>query len=95
MQLERFGDEEIVLRAAPGAHGKLRLNVSYFSRWRAYRDGKRVPITLTYLREAPEETGFITVPLAPGHYRFVFERTLGDRLAVPLGAARHRCCARC
>ena len=25
----------------PAAHGKLRLNVSYFSRWHAYRDGKR------------------------------------------------------
>jgi hypothetical protein len=86
VRVERFDDEEIVLRAAPGAHGKLRLNVSYFSRWRAYRDGRRVAMTITYLRQAPSSTGFMTVPLAPGRYRFAFERTLGDRLAIPLGA---------
>jgi hypothetical protein len=28
----------------------------------------------------------MTVPLAPGRYRFVFERTVGDRLAIPIGA---------
>jgi hypothetical protein len=85
VKLERFEDEEIALRAAPGSHGKLRLNVSYFSRWHVYRDGKPVPLTLTYLREAPQQTGYMTVPLAPGEYRFVFERTLGDRLSLPLG----------
>jgi hypothetical protein len=85
VKLERFGNEEIVLRAAPGSQGKLRLNVSYFSRWHAYRDGKPVPITITFLREAPDSTGFITVKLAPGRYRFAFEPTLGDRFAVPLG----------
>jgi hypothetical protein len=85
VRVERFGDEEIVLRAGAGAHGKLRLNVSWFSRWRAYRDGRRVPMTLTYLREAQASTGFMTVKLAPGRYRFAFERTLGDRLALPLG----------
>ena len=85
VKVERFGDEEIVLRAAPGAHGKLRLNISYFSRWHAYRDGKPVPITLTYLQEAPEQTGFITVPLAPGRYRFAFEPSLSDRLSMPIG----------
>jgi hypothetical protein len=93
VRLERFEDEEIVLHAGAGARGKLQLNVSYFSRWRAYRDGQRVPITLTYLREAPEETGFITVPLAPGRYRFAFERTLGDRLAIPLGLFGLALCA--
>jgi len=85
VRVERFDDEEIVLRAAPGAHGKLRLAVSYFSRWRAYHDGRRVPMTLTYLREVPTNTGFMTVKLAPGLHRFAFERTLGDRLAIPLG----------
>src|SRR5205814_9164989 len=45
----------------------------------------RIPITLTYLREEPTQTGFITVPLAPGVYRFAFEPTLGDRLSFPLG----------
>jgi hypothetical protein len=85
VKLERFSDEEIVLRAGDGAKGKLRLNVSYFSRWHAYRDGTPVPITMTFLRESPQDTGFITVPLTKGRYRFAFEPTLGDRLAVPLG----------
>jgi hypothetical protein len=85
IKVERFGREEIQLRAAPGSKGKLRINVSYFSRWKAYRDGQRVPITVTYLRDSKEDTGFITVPLEPGEYRFVFEHTLGDRLAAPLG----------
>lgn len=93
VKLERFGDEEIVLRADAPASGKLRLNVSYFSRWHAYRDGRPVPITLTYLRESPLDTGFMTVPLAPGRYRFVFERTLGDKLAVPLGLFGMLLCA--
>lgn len=85
IKLEKFGREEIKLRAAPGAQGRLRINVSYFSRWKAYRDGQRVPITVTYLRDAQEDTGFITVPLAPGEYRFAFEHTLGDRIAAPFG----------
>lgn len=85
IELERFDREEVALRAKPGSSGRLRINVSYFSRWKAYRDGQRVPITVTYLRDAPSDTGFITVPLEPGAYRFVFERTLGDRLAAPLG----------
>jgi hypothetical protein len=81
VKLERFGDEEIALRAAQGSDGRLRLNVSYFTRWHAYRDGVEIPITLTYLREARESTGFMTVELKPGHYRFVFERTFTDRLS--------------
>jgi hypothetical protein len=93
VRLERFADEEIALRAAAGAHGKLRLDVSYFGRWRAYRDGQRVPMTLMYLQEAPHATGFMTVKLAPGRYRFAFERTLGERLAVPLGLCGIALCA--
>jgi hypothetical protein len=91
--LERFEDERIALRAAPGAAGKLRLNVSYFSRWRAYRDGKRIPIAITYLPEAPEKTGFMTVSLAPGRYEFVFEPSRSDRLALPIGIAGLLLCA--
>jgi len=85
IKVERFGREEVQLRAGAGSQGRLRINISYFSRWKAYRDGQRVPITVTYLRDAPKDTGFITVPLEPGTYRFVFERTLGDRMAVPIG----------
>ena len=52
-----------------------------------------MPITITYLRGQPEDTGFITVPLEAGTYRFAFERTLGDRLAVPLGLCGLLLCA--
>jgi hypothetical protein len=93
VKLLRFDDEDIELSAAPGAHGTLRLNVSYFSRWHAYRDGKPVPITISLLPEAREDTGFISVPLAPGTYRFAFERTLADRAALPLGALGVALCA--
>ena len=92
MRLVKFSDEDIMLRAAPGAHGKLRLNVSYFSRWHAYRDGQPLPITVSFLPEAPNDTGFISVPLSAGRYRFVFERTLTDRLAMPIGAVGIACC---
>lgn len=82
--LERFTDEEIVLDAAPGSSGTLRLNVSYFSRWSAYRDGVRVPIGTVSLQAEPETTGFMTVPLSPGRYRFAFERSVLDELGLPL-----------
>jgi hypothetical protein len=79
VKLERWGDELIELSAGPGAKGTLRVDVSYFSRWHAYRDGVELPIGIQFLREAREDSGFMTVPLKPGRYRFVFERTLGDR----------------
>lgn len=80
VKVERFADEEIVLRAAPGSSGKLRLNVSYFSRWSATLNGRRIPIGLTRFTdiEDPLSTGFMTVALAPGEYRFVFTRTFAD-----------------
>lgn len=87
VKVERFRDEEIALRVGPGAHGVLRLNVSFFSRWHAYRDGQPVPIGMSYLPESPLDTGFMTVPLVPGRYRFVFERTLSDRAALPITLA--------
>jgi hypothetical protein len=36
------------------------------------------------LPEEPETTGFISVPLAPGSYRFVFERAVIDEAGLPL-----------
>jgi hypothetical protein len=79
VKLTRWGDELIELVAGPGSNGTLRLDVSYFSRWHAYRDGVEIPIGIQYLREAQKDSGFMTVPLQPGTYRFVFERTLSDR----------------
>jgi hypothetical protein len=82
VKVERFGRDEIVLRAAAGATGKLRLNVSHFPRWRATLDGKPIGIWPTALPEAPRSTGFMTVMLHPGEYRFVFERSLLDRASM-------------
>jgi hypothetical protein len=84
VKVERFTDDEIVLRAAPGSHGKLRLNVSYFPRWKAYRDGKPISLWKTSLKEAATSTGFMTVWLEPGEYRFAFELSLLDRVSGPL-----------
>lgn len=87
VRMRRFEDERIEFDVAPGGHGKLRLAVSWFPRWRAYRDGAPVVITRTKLAAEPDTTGFMTLPLGPGHYRVVFERSLGDRLAPPFGLA--------
>ena len=86
VKVERFEDDEMVFRAAAGSHGKLRLNVSYFPRWKAYRDGKQIPLWTSSLKEAPTMTGFMTVWLEPGVYRFVFELSLLDQLSGPLSA---------
>ena len=82
VKVERFEAEEIRLRAGPGSHGKLRLNVSYFPRWHAYRDGKRVSLWPSALREAANSTGFMTVWLEPGEYRFVFELSALDHVSL-------------
>jgi len=72
VELKEFGSEEIVLEAGEGAEGQLRLNVSNFSRWHAYREGREIPIAETRIAGNPA-TGMMTVELAPGTYRFVFE----------------------
>ena len=80
----RFDDEEIVLRAHRGAFGMLRLNVSYFPRWRAYHDAKRIRIMASSLDNKARPSAFITTELLPGSYRFVFERHWVDHLAAAL-----------
>jgi hypothetical protein len=80
----RFERELIELRAAPGATGKLRLNVSEFSRWHATRNGHPVPITAQPLAGEPN-TAFMTVPLSAGLYRFEFRPSFLDRLGTALG----------
>jgi len=73
VELVSWADEEIVLRAAEGSSGRLQLNVSYFDRWRAYRDGEALEIA-TETSSADKYLGFMSVDLAPGTYRFAFER---------------------
>jgi hypothetical protein len=89
IRLMEFGDEEIVLRAEPGAHGLLRLNVSYFPKWHATRDGAPGPISAT---PAPgvDNSAFMQVPLLPGTYRFRYQKDASDyvgSLLCVLGAA--------
>lgn len=90
--VKRFEAERIELDAAAGSHGELQLPFSYFPRWHAYRDGQELPIQERTLAAEPEKTGFMTVPLAKGHYTFRFERTLLDRAALPLSLATWLLC---
>jgi hypothetical protein len=69
VDLVRFEDEAIEFTVAPGASGKLRVNVSYFPRWSARRNGQPIPI---HVSAAGQGTGFMTVDLAPGTYEFRF-----------------------
>jgi hypothetical protein len=79
VQVSEFADEKIVLEAAPGSSGKLRLGVSYFDRWEATRDGSPVPIFPTKVGVA-NESAFMTVDLQPGRYEFRFVRHWPEKL---------------
>ena len=84
VEVREFSDERIVLEAGSEAEGRLRLNVSHFSRWHATRDGEPVDIETTSLESVPE-TAFMTVPLEPGTYRFEFRRGWTETLAWLFG----------
>jgi hypothetical protein len=77
----RFEPHEIELRAAPGSHGRLRLNVSYFPRWSAQKDGRPIAIDVSSVGEG---TGFMTVDLSPGTYRFRFSWGIAEWLGLLL-----------
>lgn len=83
VELIGFTNEQITLRAAPGSEGTLRLNVSYFPKWRATRDGATVPITAV-AHPKIERSGFMQVPLKPGLYRFRYHRDAIDYLGTVL-----------
>lgn len=93
VSVKRWDDETLVLRAAEGAHGKLQLPVSYFSRWKAYRDGQRIPIRTLGYQADPDNTGFMVVDLKPGTYRFEFRPLWIDRAALPLSIVALLLCA--
>jgi hypothetical protein len=75
--LIRFDPEEIRLRADSSASGRLRLNVSYFPKWRATLDNRPIAIRPAGL-PGIANSGFIETVLRPGEYRFHFERCLTD-----------------
>ncbi|MBC8008124.1 MAG: hypothetical protein H7X76_08780 [Prolixibacteraceae bacterium] len=79
IDMQRFEPQEIVFAALPGANGRLRLNISFFPRWSATKDGKEIPIGTT---SVGNDTAFMTVPLSPGLYRFTFGRGWSEWLAL-------------
>jgi hypothetical protein len=79
--LGRFEDEAIDFTVIPGAKGKLRLNVSYFPRWSAWRNGEPIPIDVS---AAGQGTGFMTVDLSPGVYELRFSRGVPEWLGLVL-----------
>ena len=91
VSVSAFRDEEIVLKAEPDAHGVLRLNVGYFPKWRATRDGTPVPITPLPVPNV-ESAVFMQVPLAPGTYRFRYHRTASDYVGTLLCLAGLTAC---
>jgi uncharacterized membrane protein len=84
VKLVRFDDEAITFRAADGAQGKLRLNVSYFPRWSAWRNGQPIPIDVS---SAGQGTGFMTVALSPGTYEFRYARGVAEWLGLLLAVS--------
>ena len=84
VELVRFEDEAITFRVADGAQGKLRLNVSYFPRWSASRNGQPIAIDVS---SAGQGTGFMTVDLAPGTYEFRFSRGAAEWLGLLMAVA--------
>jgi hypothetical protein len=79
VELVRFEDEAITFKVAPGSQGTLRVNVSYFPRWSASRDGQPIAIKVA---SAGQGTGFMTVDLAPGLYEFRFSRGAAEWLGL-------------
>ena len=79
VELTRFDDEDVELNAEPGAHGLLRLNVTYFPKWRATRDANPIPIKAVPAAGV-EHSAFMEVELAPGIYHFHYQKTWSDYL---------------
>ncbi len=84
VELIRFDAEEIRLRANKDASGRLRLNVSYFPKWRATVDNTVIPIRAVSL-PGVTNSGFMETELRPGEYRFYFRRSWTDYAGTGLG----------
>ena len=83
VELKEFRDEDIVLQAGPGAKGLLRLNVTYFPKWRATRNGVPVPIAPLPIAGL-EHSAFMQVELLPGTYRFHYQKGASDYVGTVL-----------
>ena len=82
-KITRFHDEDIELRAESGSHGVLRLNVTYFPKWHATRDGVPIPINSVAVNGV-ENSAFMQVELVPGIYRFHYQKNASDYLGTVL-----------
>ena len=92
IELMHFDDEEIMLQAGAGSHGRLRLNVTFFPKWHATRDDVAVPITPIADPDV-ERSAFMEVPLLPGTYRFRYQRDVSDYAGTVLCAIGLAGCA--
>ena len=91
VQLIRFDAGEIRLRADAAALGRLRLNVSYFPKWRATRDNISIPIRTVSL-PGIANSAFMETELKPGEYRFFFCRSWTDYAGTGLCLAGLAAC---
>ncbi len=91
VELISWSDERIVVRADQAASGTLRLNVSEFSRWHATRNGQDLTIQPTAL-PGQKNTGFMSVPLAPGEYVFEFRKGVPEYAGLLLFLAGMTLC---
>jgi len=81
IKLTRFSAQEIELEAGPGAHGVFQIPVSYFPRWRLYKDDVPAEILVKKHPASPSSSGFMSATLSPGVYRFAFETNALDNTA--------------
>ncbi len=84
VELVSLADEQVVLRASEGSKGELRLGMAHFPRWKATRDGTPLEIRAGKVRGV-KRSGYMTVDLEPGEYRFTFERSALDHGSSILG----------
>ena len=81
VRLVKYTPERIELLASPGSSGRLRLNVSHFSRWAATLNGKPLEIQAKQI-DNNVRTGMMTIPLKPGQIVFHFQKGWPERISV-------------
>ena len=83
VDLVSFTNEEIILRAGAAAQGVLRLNVTYYPKWRATRDGAPTEIVKVAV-PGVDHSALMQVQLRPGTYRFRYVKDFSDYIGSVL-----------